>query len=318
MHDTNATSLNVLRTDISRYQSPNYIQKEKEKIESLGLNYKFQACNEFTPDILITNTHTRFDELEKKINLKKIKLIIHPNSGYDNFTPCFLERFDFPIILGNEIRAKNVFNYILACFYHAFSYPPFKKQWDPRRKWSRKPVERLNIQLYGYGHIGKLVYKSLKENVKNIWIYDPYEGYHQKFIEQSDAIIFCCSLNAHNQYMCDKSFFERIQSSTVLINAARGKLINFDALTNYLSKNLESKAYIDVFETEPYPLETLENLTNLFTSSHIAGVSFDLDEKILSFCLNVLRDYLISEEISFMRKYSHVLIDSKYKNNQLI
>src|SRR5690606_35576190 len=130
--------------------------------------------------------------------LAQLKLVIHPNSGYDNFTPKQIESLPCALILGNQIRAKSVSDYALACLFHALGMPPWQTSWDKSRAWERRSLEFMQIQIIGHGHIGKLLQTSLSPVAKNIFIYDPHQNKNELNLKESDIVIFACSLNKNN------------------------------------------------------------------------------------------------------------------------
>jgi len=86
--------MKISRTSISPYQNPNFQERERKALS------EFENM-ENEGEILITNTLTDIS----LIDTKNLRLIIHPNSGYDNFPIGFVKGADFPIVIGNEIRA---------------------------------------------------------------------------------------------------------------------------------------------------------------------------------------------------------------------
>src|SRR5690606_32424520 len=105
-----------------------------------------------SPVALITNTHTNPDSISQTI-LEKTTLLIHPNSGHDNFQESFIENAAFPIVFGNPIRAHAVAEYILSALFQHFTKLPIHHHWDNDRLWNRKLVRDQKILLLGFGTI---------------------------------------------------------------------------------------------------------------------------------------------------------------------
>ncbi|MDB9787095.1 hypothetical protein OAB57_03240, partial [Bacteriovoracaceae bacterium] len=144
----------VLRLNKSSYQQSNDLLNEKKAIEDLGDIIYRDAPSQLDleiPLILITNTHTTALDINA-LRMHSIKLILHPNSGCDNFTPSFLKNLTCPIIFGNEIRAPAVAEYILHSIFESISKFPRQKSWS--RQWKRKLLNQQEIQIFGHGHIG--------------------------------------------------------------------------------------------------------------------------------------------------------------------
>ena len=306
--------MKVFRCQVSKYQAPTYVQQEAESISQLGFQYlsPTTAIRE-TPDIVITNSNT--DLTKFNFDLNKIKLLIHPNSGHDNIDDQTIKSLGGPAILGNPIRAKAVTNYTLSCFFKALHSPPFIRQWDATRKWSRKSAEEINILIIGYGHIGKLLHSSLQALYPNIYIYDPYENApaNQQLgnLADTDVILLVPSLTRSSYHMINQQFLQQLKPEVVIINGARGQLIEQNALINFLQQNPKAQAYIDVFEQEPADLSPWQHIPNAFLTSHIAGVFSKLDQVMLNFIIEVLTNFKQLPLEKFIQKYSPLYLQDK-------
>ncbi len=295
---------NIIRLKTSSYFKSNFLSLEKQNIENKfnGLKYFFEAIpkNQF-PNIILSNTHVNYDELTIDL-LKNTALIIHANSGWDNL-PFSLSQYDMPIIVGNEIRKNAVSEYILSALFKHFSSIPFNKNWDKDRVWNKNLLFEKNILIMGYGHIGEIVFQALKPICKNLMIYDPFKGQDQLPNETIDVLIPLMSLNPISQNLIDHDFLKKLSPDAVIINAARGKLIKELDLIQFLKNNPNSFAYLDVFDREPNDFTQFENLNNIATSSHIAGVFNNIDNMTIEFETRVIEDFLVKEQKEFLKIY---------------
>jgi phosphoglycerate dehydrogenase-like enzyme len=303
--------MKIFRCDTSPYQDPNFSIKEKQELESIGCTYLESNKG---AQALITNTNTQNPDT------KGIELIIHPNSGYDNFSQDFISKADFPIVIGSEIRANAVTEYILYCLLERFSQIPFQKSWD--RSWKNRSLLRgQQVLLLGQGKIGTLVIKSISPLVDKVWTVDPFldDTLNTPFevpLHQCGIVILACGLNETSGQILDSQVFKSLSGNTTIINAARGKLINQEDLLTFLQANPKSHAYLDVFEKEPTPLEEL-NLANLSLTSHIAGVFDNLDDSIIKFEKRVIADFK-NDRINFEKKYHDSILKNRIHDNILI
>jgi len=295
------TTLSIYRIALSPYQNRDFHLWEKDRLESIadGISYNFQSdLKELAQDsVVITNTNINTDFL-MDLDQSKLKLVLHPNSGYDNFSTELVEKLNCPIIPGNSIRAQGVTQYILSCLCSHFSTANFVQYWDNNRQWNRTLLSDLKVAILGYGHIGKLLEKSLKPIVGELTIYDPYCGKEKLDIEGAHVIIPVPSLNKSSHHLVDAAFLEKISPTAVIINASRGKIIAENDLILWLVENPKSFAYLDVFENEPHDFMSFRGLNNIKLSSHIAGVSKNLDQKILDFEEAMIRKFLKGESFS--------------------
>jgi len=167
----------VIRTNSSPYHGKDFEQNEQMRLEKIsGLNYRnLEEAIPEEPVILITNTHTRLNQLSPDL-LKSTKLIVHSNSGYDNFTEDRKLWENIPIIVGHEIRAQAVAEYYLSALLNGLSEIPQHLIWNRSRRWERPLIKDQNILLIGHGHVGQILNKALKALGCNVVIIDPLSG----------------------------------------------------------------------------------------------------------------------------------------------
>lgn len=313
----NKTSYNILRKNISPYQGEFFCINEKKSLEQISA-VSYESKNQSLDKILITNTHTRLDLLSKA-ELSNTKLMIHPNSGYDNFNVNFVKSANFPIIIGNSIRAHAVSNYILSCLFSHLSPVPQHKEWDKERLWNRGLLNKKNVLIIGYGTIGKILESSLSNLVKKISIYDPYKE-HSSIGKNIDVLIMACSLTPSSHNIINENILDNLSDDYLFINGARGKLVNEQHLISSLSNRPKAYAYLDVFQQEPCNFDKWKSLQNVAISSHIAGVFEGLNESIISFEKEVISDFIAYEnDIAIFRdKYKDMLLQNRIIEDFLI
>lgn len=304
----------VFRVNYSPYMANDFAMKEKVALEELP-SIKMNPQLPKNECILITNSSTVVNEIPIE-TLNCCKLLIHPNSGYDNFNAHFVEEANFPIILGNEIRAVGVAQYIMTSLLKHYGDIPNQSKWSQTRAWSRTNISNLKIQLIGQGHIGKILTESLSALGCSIENYDPYVSPDSKINFESDVFILTCSLNEKNKKFINKDFFNQFKNNILFINAARGNLVNEEDLLCFLEKNPHSFAFLDVFNQEPFIENKFAHVSNINLTSHIAGCSNDLDDRIINFEKQVISDFLSSN--SFLERYSRANLKLRIKNNILV
>ena len=275
--------------------------------------------------ILLTNTHTQLSHLPPTV-LKKTKLIIHPNSGYDHFTQDHNLWKDIPVVIGHEIRAQAVAEYSIGCLFEGAMELPQHLSWNKERRWDRKLLKGKTVLIFGYGHIGKIIAGTLYTLGLEVQIVDPYidhcpfplyKTWRETKLQDVDVVIACMGLNSTTKKYFNVEFFNHAKDSLLFINGARGGLVNEVSLRDFLQKNPKAFAFLDVFEREPFG-EEWHHFPQIWKTSHIAGVHKDLDEGILSFEKKVLGDFLHLSENEFKQKYQHELLQNKWRQGELI
>lgn len=301
-----APNLVIKRVSVSPYFNSQFTQMESQALSQFGE----MITNDDLADVLITNTHTNFDLFSDR-ECENLKLVIHPNSGYDNINLDFVRRIKAPVIIGNTIRAQAVVNYILSALFSHFSKLPKAPYWDTERVWERKLLSESKVLILGHGHVGKLLQLSLLPLTKQIAIYDPFEKKLELDNKNADVVIVACGLNAKSRQIIDKQFLNQISESALIINAARGECIKTLDLCHYLSANSKAFAVLDVFEKEPCDFSIFKGINNVHLTSHIAGVFTNIGTATIEFETQVIGDYLSMTDFDFQNKYQKMIIQNK-------
>lgn len=280
------SKLRIYRTSTSPYFPSNFNQREKTALENLNA----EMVSGFPCDVLITNTHTDFSKI-KDADLAELKLIMHPNSGYDNYNADIVKKLKIPVIVGNSIRAQAVAQYILSTLFAQIVPVNNQTTWSSGREFNRPLLGDLNVTIIGHGQIGQILEKTLKPLVKTHTIHDPFKKM-EGVVDGADVLILACGYNFSNHHMVNESFLKKLSPNALIINAARGELVDTKALINFLKQNPKASAVLDVFEKEPNDFKEFAGLENILTTSHIAGVFNGIDQATIDFETTVLNDFL--------------------------
>jgi D-3-phosphoglycerate dehydrogenase len=141
-----------------------------------------------------------------------------------------------------------------------------------------------NILIAGFGRIGRALIKRCLGFEMNVFIYDPFVSEEQirtldgKKVEDlkiavktMDAISLHLPLNKNTKNLINYELLKTMKKNCIIINAARGGIINEIDLDRALNEDLIFGAGLDVFESEP-PKENNPLLRNdkVFLSPHTA------------------------------------------------
>ena len=142
-----------------------------------------------------------------------------------------------------------------------------------------------NILIAGFGRIGQSLIKRCLGFEMNVFVYDPFvssekiESLGGKKVEDfkesvkiMDALSLHIPLNDETKNMINLDLLKTMKKNCIIINAARGGIINENDLDKALNDNLIFGAGLDVFETEP-PKNNNPLLKNdkVFLSPHTAA-----------------------------------------------
>ena len=108
-----------------------------------------------------------------------------------------------------------------------------------------------------------------------------------------DYLVLIVPLTDDTHHMINESVFEVMKESAVLINIARGGVVDEKALITALSSGKIRGAALDVFEQEPLPSTSpLWNLDNVIITPHISGFTKNYHQKAAKVFKENLKRYL--------------------------
>jgi len=155
-------------------------------------------------------------------------------------------------------------------------------------KWKKNGGKQLServIGVIGVGHIGKEVIRLLKPFNCTILVNDIIEQdeYYKKnglinvskeeIYKTSDVITIHTPLTDDTKEIINASSLALMKNDAVIINTARGLLVNLDDLEVALKTNSIGGASIDVYDVEPPKRNGLISIPNLINTPHIGGNS---------------------------------------------
>lgn len=98
------------------------------------------------------------------------------------------------------------------------------------------------------------------------------EAAFQEALSRTDYLVLACPLTETTRGLVGAQEFETLPEDAVVINVARGPVIDTDALVGALRRNRIHKAAIDVTDPEPLPEDhPLWNMEDLFVTPHVSG-----------------------------------------------
>ena len=183
-----------------------------------------------------------------------------------------------------------------------------KGLWE-KKKMKGNELKGKKIGIIGFGNVGKRVaeisnlldmkvsiyssyFNSLKDNFKNYVSSDL-----NNILSNSDIISLHCKPNKDSSSIITKDEFKMMKKNCILINTARGGLINETDLIQALKSNLIKGAALDVFKKEPLEESELFNLENIILTPHIAASTDEAQIVVAEMVANQFCEYFKNNKI---------------------
>jgi D-3-phosphoglycerate dehydrogenase len=171
-------------------------------------------------------------------------------------------------------------------------------------------LETATAGLVGYGAIGHLVARALRGFGTRVLVYDPFakigadECVEQVSLEDLLARSNIVSLHARDtpqsRGMIGRQQIAQLQRGSVIVNCARGSLLDYDALAEALRSGHLFAAAADVFPQEPIPRDSpLLSLKNFVMTPHIAGGTRQAAEKAATIAAEEVVRYISGQPLRF-------------------
>lgn len=150
--------------------------------------------------------------------------------------------------------------------------------WNRTGSYAPQQLSHRTVGLVGYGRIGQAVARRLQGFDVRILICDPGGLVEGKvpllvLLKESDVVSLHCPLTPETRHLIGARELAAMKSNAVIINTARGGVVDEEALSDALAAGSIAGAGLDVFESEPPEDSIIVDAPNVVLSPHIAALS---------------------------------------------
>lgn len=226
-------------------------------------------------------------------SLEKCRIISRYGVGCDNVDTAAAEGKGIWVANVPDYACEEVSDHALALLLGAvrkISYRDAKirqGEWNISKTQKCFRVKGSVLGLIGYGIISRALHRKISAfGLAKVLVYDPYcdperiieaggiPASFEELIEAADYISIHAPSNKETKDMFNLDVFRRMKDSAIIINTARGPLINEEDLASALQNGEIAYAGLDVFEEEPLPEKSpLGRLDNVILSDHAGWYS---------------------------------------------
>ncbi|MCB1643804.1 MAG: D-2-hydroxyacid dehydrogenase [Pseudomonadales bacterium] len=222
----------------------------------------------FSQELLATGTVGQFSKaLLSATELRWLQTI---TAGLDH--PMFRRLLENGVRMSNsDAQAPAIAEYVLGAVLHRYQQFSQREKFQQNHQWESVGFRQLcgsQWLIIGFGNIGQRVGRMARSFEAVVTGVKRSAGSHPdadaiiafpqlaEHIGAADVIVLSCALTEQTADLVDEAFLAAVKPGTVLVNIARGGVVDEDALLHALSSERLDYAILDVFKEEPLPAES--------------------------------------------------------------
>lgn len=235
-----------------------------------------------------------------------LKIIAKHGVGYDTIDIAAAAERQIPVTIALGANAQSVAEHALALM---FSVARQTALLDARMRdghWDKTTSVGIELSgktlgLVGLGAIGRILMELVAPLRMTIKVFDPYLAdlpnvervdTIDDLLASCDIISLHCPLTEQNRNLFGAAQFKRMRPGSILINTARGELIDTEALVHALSTGQIAGAGLDTFNPEPPPADSaLWGLPTLVATPHVGANTAEARDRVGLLALQHIIDF---------------------------
>jgi hydroxypyruvate reductase len=220
--------------------------------------------------------------------MPNLGLIACFNAGYDGVDVDWAGKRGIIVTHGRNINHEDVADFAVGQILNIYRKISAANRWVRDGEWQSgrrlmtRSIAGLRLGIVGLGSIGQaLARRADALRMVTCW-WAPHDSpgvpwpRASSLIELargSDVLVIAASANERNRGLISKSVLQALGSQGVIINVARGSLVDEEAVIDALRRDALCAAALDVYQDEPTVPDRWADVPNTFLSPHIAGVT---------------------------------------------
>ena len=247
-------------------------------------------------------------------NCSNLKVIGRAGVGVDNVDLDIATKNKILVMntpLGNlEATAELTVGLMFSLYRHIHNAnaSTHEGKWE-KAKFMGTELKGKTLGIVGFGNIGQRVAEICKvigmqiltnsssASDKDLNSFGAKKVSTEELISSSDVLSLHTKLNDQTKNMLNKESIATMKSTSVIINCARGGLINESDLKDALNNDVIAGAAIDVYETEPATENVMFGAKNLLLTPHLGASSKEAQSNVAIDVANQVADFLKENKI---------------------
>ncbi|MFV0516127.1 MAG: D-2-hydroxyacid dehydrogenase [Aminipila sp.] len=250
-------------------------------------------------------TKVTFDQQTLSL-CKKLKFVGMMATGYNNIDLDYCKKSGIAVCnipaYSTDAVAQHTFALILEVCNNVALHNNSVKQGDWAKSedfcYWKAPVLLLkdkSLGIIGYGNIGKKVAEIAKAFGMKVNVYSQ----NKEAAITSDILTLHCPATKQNIEFINNDFINQMKDGAILINTARGTLINEHHVAEALKSRKLSAFGADVLSKEPADIDNpLINLDNSYITPHMCWTSIELRRTIIQVSIENLKSFINGDKLN--------------------
>ena len=254
--------------------------------------------------------------LLNQINLataQQLKIISSVSVGYDNYDVGYLNQKNIWLSHTPHVLTETTADLAFTLLMSAARKVPYLDHWTKSGEWKRtesqaqfgQDIHGKTLGIIGLGNIGaaiarrglygfnmNILYHNRREKLEMAQSLNAQYRSLEQLLQESDFVVVAVDLNAESKALLSTEQFDLMQSHAVLVNIARGSVIDEQALIQALKDHKFFAAGLDVYEKEPLQTSELFQLDNVVTLPHVGSATAETRKKMAELAYRNLVDAL--------------------------
>lgn len=244
---------------------------------------------------------------------QQLKIISSVSVGYDNYDVDYLNQKNIWLSHTPHVLTETTADLAFTLLMSAARKVPYLDHWTKSGEWKRtvsqaqfgQDIHGKTLGIIGLGNIGaaiarrglygfnmNILYHNRREKLEMAQPLNAQYRSLEQLLQESDFVVVAVDLNAESKALLSTEQFDLMQSHAVLVNIARGSVIDEQALIQALKDHKFFAAGLDVYEKEPLQTSELFQLDNVVTLPHVGSATAETRKKMAELAYRNLVDAL--------------------------
>ena len=241
---------------------------------------------------------------------KKLKVIGRAGAGVDNIDVVTAKEKNILVMNTPGGNTNATAEHTLALILSLLRKVPYSNDTTHKGKWEKKNIKGSELSnktlgIVGFGNVAIRLSNLVKGFNMNILAYSKSLASRQEefqdiknvsfdeLITTSDIISFHCKATPDGKPLINKEHYKKMKPTTVIINTARGNIVEENDLNNALNNNMIAGAALDVYSKEPAKENILFNNPKVILTPHIAASTAEAQIIVAEMIANQICNFLL-------------------------